>query len=305
MTETPLESWLKAHDIPVEKAAGICRRRHCIGGFRTLMQHPFTLPKLAYEVALALGIPAKDAAKMGKYIDKADWDRHGGVERLDTINHDPKWVERIGGEEHGEAPIWLDIVAVRNILAGRGVDWYAWEKEHKKLYARCRSFCSQTKYRLKAIHELAALIDVPVEKILTNQARVHDRQREHFWTYLSTYNHEDQLSMWCKIDGDKVKKMLDEQPKTLHEQAELYCTTFPGGTQSPKKQVDTFRSAVANLGYRYKTISSWQTAQKFAHVLGCDPEDICHRYTKGEHRHMAMKSALDAQERREQEEYGE
>lgn len=285
--KTPLEQWLDKTGISIADARAICKKKGCETYFDTLMNHPFTLPKMAFDVSNALGIPPDKAAKLGKPIDADSWRHKSGLEVLDPINSDTKWYERLRVKEEkkvvrGEGT-WLDVVAFRKILGDRGINYAEWVADHRDLYNRCRTFAGKTETRVKNIRDLASLLGVDPESILTNIATINDQQNaahisfQHPVTNGMTAN--QRMSDWCKINVDRIYSIVEEKKLTYEDIAERMRQFLKKETSTGKIR-ERFRYGLHEIaGNEY---NKWVTAERYAHAIDCKPDEIAHRYTTGE-----------------------
>lgn len=291
---TPLQEWLARKGIDPDEARQKCAKRgeKALGGFTTLMQHDYTLPRLALAVARALGIPARDARPMGRPLDPTRWKKISDLSKPYPEDIDPEWYLRLKEKEAEkkqkqdliQGRTWLNVMEFRRILTARGINWEDWVKEHQALYQGARSFSAVPETRKRHVQEVAELLEVDPEQLLTHIAMIAD-QRIAYGGYgtkpvTDGQARGDPMSLKCRIDADRIQAIMRANGVTEAEAGRRYAESNGGMERTEAGYANAFRYWLR--GVRSAVHSQWATAEHFAAAIGCEPEDIAVRLTAEE-----------------------
>ena len=292
---TPLEAWLKDRGMTIAEAKERCRkyemthpqrRGRCLGGLSTLMQHPFTMPNMAYDVACALRIPAKVAAPMGKPLDPERWKNIQELSKPDPIDLDTEWWKRLGKAANDDEPdgVYLNVMAFRRILSERGVDWYEFEHQHETLYKACRSFAVRAGTRKEHIKELADIMGVDVHELLTDISRIQDQQMA-FGTSGTQINRTGMPKSGTykecgRADPDKIRAVMRRNGITSMEAGKRYAEITHAMERTDMGYSNSWTQRLRDMPRA--DFNSWTTISTIAKAIQCEPEEIAMRLSAQE-----------------------
>lgn len=286
MHDTPLYVWLHENSIPVDRAREICKAKRCYGAFKTLMNHDFTLPVMALAVAKALDIPMDRAAPMGMFINQKDWERHEGVAQLDVLNYNPRWYMALKSGSNVQmqgAKCYMDVLVYRTLLSDRGIDYEEFTREHSPLYHKCRSFTMVPEARVHYIGEMAKLLDVPVETLLTNIPTINDQMKaRHLYPRRITDGKtlSERVSGWGKCNYELVMRAIRNSGMSIDEISNRFAELGNTNVSVQWKRRNTFKTAIREKCSQDHC--KWPSLERIAKAIGCEPEAFARRYSEEE-----------------------
>lgn len=304
MHDSPLRVWLNEHDIDLEEAAKICRKKKCDGAYYTLLENDFTLPTMALNVARALNIPPEDAKPMGRAIDKKAWESKAGVEPLDKLNYCKTWYKRIESRNDSmlrPEKVYMNVVEYRRILTERGINYDVFSDEHNRLYRLCRTLSGRHDTRVNHIKDMADLLGVPSERLLTEYATIEQQERV-FRTHIEPVQDgippDKRMSPWGMVDCEKLDRLIETCGKRPSEIAERFAVLTSGISGRSKNAVRRSYYHALNEAHDHPFQNGWEKLERLAAAIGCKPEDFATRYTHGEFLERRREQARKAMERR-------
>ena len=284
MHDSYLRVWLEENNIGINKAAEVCRKKKCIKAFYTLLEHDFTLPTMAITVCKALGVPPDIAKPMGRAIDQASWESKKGLEPLDPLDYDQKWYKKIGKHELPQpypGRVYLDVTKYRQILSNKGINYETFTDKYLPLYRLCRTLTSRHDTRVQHIKEMASILGVDVEEILTDIPTIAEQEHA---SHIYVKRVKDGIpltqkpSAFGKVDFEKLWKLYQECPLDGREMTHRYATLLGHqGNAKNWKNRNVFKAAVIET--KAHDMNGWEKIQRIEAVIGCKPEDFATRYT--------------------------